>query len=147
MKKEYSINKTCLHFLIFFILIALNFPLFHEHIDNHHEIAKHADNIAHHSLNDYSVNSHKTFSMKEFLPIESHHTHYHSHFEKDFYRTPRIDTNNVKTIYVYTFNSFNNPPTHSLALKRHSYDSYKPESCINNTAKTSSGLSPPIHLS
>jgi len=146
MKKLYSFNKSCLHFIVFFIVIALHAPIYHQHVDNHqHEPLQHTDNIAPHHPNDYSVNSHRTGFSQDVLPEKSHHIHYHAHFEKDILRTNRIDTKKGKTISVYTFMTFNIVSTHSLDLKKHSYDYYKPNYYNNNSAKTFSGLSPPIH--
>jgi hypothetical protein len=144
MKQLNKLNKTYFNFIVFFIVIAIHFPIYHQHVDDHHpEPLKHTDNIEPHSPNDYSVNSHETILEPDVFTEESHDTHYHSHFEKDFYRTRRIDTNKFKTISVYTIDTFNNLPTHSLTLKKHSYDYYKPKYYSNNYAKTSSGLSPP----
>jgi hypothetical protein len=144
MKKLYSFKKTYLHFLIFFIVIALCFPIYHQHIDNYHpEPLTPADHVTPHPPNDYSVSSHETILERESLPEGSHHTHYHSHFEKDFYRTRRIDTDKVKTMSVYTFEAFNSLSINSLVLKKQSHDYYNPKYYCNNYAKTSSGLSPP----
>lgn len=147
MKKLYSFKKTCLHFLIFFIVIALHAPIYHQHVDDNHqrEPLKHSDYIAPHHPNDYSVNSHRTGFSQDVLPEESHHAHYHSHFDRDLLQTSLLDTKKVKAISVYTFMTFNNLSTHSLALKKHSYDYYKPKYYNNISAKTSSGLSPPIY--
>lgn len=146
MKKLYSFKKSCLHLIVFFIVIALHSPIYHQHADdNHqHESLKHTY-IAPHHPNDYSVTSHRTVFPQDGLPEKSQHTHYHSHFEKDLLRTGRIDTKTVKTISVYTFMTSNNVSTHSLALKKHSCDQYKLKYYSNNSAKTSSGLSPPIY--
>jgi len=148
MKKEYGFKRTSLNFIIFFIVIALHAPIYHQHIYNHHsESLKHTDNITPHSLNDYSINSHETIFETETFTEESHTTHYHLHFDQIVYRISRIDTNTVKTISDYTFDAFNNLPTHPFVLKKHSYAYYKTKHYSNNHAKTSSGLSPPIYSS
>ena len=144
MKQLMRINKICFNFFVFFIFIALHLPIYHQHTDNHPpESLKHNNAITSHSPNDYSVNSHETILESEVFTEASHDTHYHSHLEKDFYRTRRIDTNKAKTISVYTFDAFNNLPTHSLALIERSYNYYKTKHYSSSYAKTFSGLSPP----
>ncbi len=146
MKQLAGANKTYYTFVIFLIVIALHSPIYHKHIDenHHHEPIKQTDNIAHHHPNDYSVDSHGTEFSQEVLPAESHHTHYHSHFEKDLLQVTRINTIYSETIAGYTYIAFNNPSTHSLTKRRHSYKQYKSKYYTNTSAKTASGLSPPI---
>lgn len=147
MKQLTRLNKTLFNLVVFFIVIALNAPIYHQHVDDKHkhEPFEDTDNIALHHPNDYSANSHRTGFYEDVAPEESHHAHYHPHFEKDLLRTSRIDTKEVETISVYAFMTFNNLPTYSLALNKHSYDYYKPKYYSNNSAKTFSGLSPPIY--
>ena len=146
MKKLYSFQKTCLPFLIFAIVIVLNSPIYHQHVDdNHkHDSLIHADYVASHHPNDYSESIHRTDVFQDALPEKSHHTHNHAHYEKNLVRTIRTDSNRVETISVYTFDIFNNLPTCALALNKFSFNSYKPKHHSRNYAKTSSGLSPPL---
>ncbi len=143
--KMISLHKTCLHFLLFFIVITLQTPIYHQHVnDNHlHDPLKYTDYVAPHHPNDYSINSHRTVVSQNALPEKSHHTHNHAHYEKDLVRTLRIDLNKAKTIPDYTFDAFNNKSNNALALKKFSFDYYMPKYYGNNYAKTSSGLSPP----
>ncbi len=139
-------RKNYVFFLVFFIVILLHSPAYHQHFNNHYPGAlKHADHIAPHSPNDYSVNSHIREYHHEVLPIESHHTYYHLHLKEGFFRSARIDMNKIKTVSVYKLKDFNNLSTHSNTLKKYSYDYYKPRYYSNNYTYKSSGLSPPIY--
>ena len=139
-------RKSYVTCLILFIVVLLHSPVYHQHVDDHHlGPLEHTDHSSPHSPNDYSANLHITEFSHEVLPEESHHAHYHLHIKEDFYRSPRIDTNKVKTISVYVFEAFNNLSTNSPTLKKQSYNYYNPKTCSNNCDKTSSGLSPPIY--
>ena len=146
MKQLTRLNKTLFNLVVFFIVIALNAPIYHQHVDNHYpKPLKHIDNIASHVHNNDFVNSFETKLEPDFFTEEFHDTHYHLHFEEKIYTIGRIERNKTKTIVVYIFDAFNNLPTHSLALKKQLYDYYKPKYYSNNSAKTFSGLSPPIY--
>lgn len=146
MKKLYSFQKTCLYLFIFFIIIALQAPIYHQHVDdNHkHDPLIYADYVASHHPNDYSESIHRTDVFQDALPEKSHHTHNHAHYEKNLVRIIRIDLNRVEAISVYTSDVFNNLPTYALALNKFAFDAYKPKLYSRNYAKTSSGLSPPL---
>ena len=144
MKKVSSVKKTYTCVLIFFIVIVLHSPIYHQHVDDRHpESITHTDNIADHSPNDYSLKSHETSLETKVFTEDTHTTHYHLHFEQTIYYIGRVDTSKVKTISGYTFDAFNNLPMQPLAPKKYSYDYYKSIYYSKNYAKTFSGLSPP----
>ena len=140
------VRKSYVTVLIFFIVVVLHSPVYHQHIDDYHpETTKHNDNVAPHAPNDYSVNSHDSIIEPEYFTEKSHDTHYHLHFEKPFYRYSRIDKNKIKTISFQTLEAFNSLSPNTPALKKHLYAYYKPKHYSNHYAKTFSGLSPPIY--
>jgi hypothetical protein len=82
--------------------------------------------------------------IHEVLPDESHKTHYHAHFEKDFYRSNRIVSKIVETASDVKLVTYNNL---SIQLPVPSKYTYHPNTSISYSktfAKISSGLSPPV---
>jgi len=152
MKYHKSImNRNCLTksfvtFLIVFISIALNAPVYHQHGDDHHpDQSTHTHNIDSHHPNDYTLTSHKKELINEVLPDESHQTHYHAHFEKSLYGINRIVSKIVETVSdveLLPYNNFSNQPPVSIKLTYHPYRSIFYSKTF---AKTSSGLSPPVY--
>ncbi len=132
--------------LIFFIIVTLYSPIFHQHVEENHlqEPLGHTHNISLHSPKDYSANSHGSSSSKAVLSDNYNHTHYHSHFGKDLLRVRRIEDQQIQLSFLYALKTFNSLLTQSLALKKYSYNQYKSKNYSSNSAKTSSGLSPPI---
>ena len=62
------VKKIYVTFLIFFIVVVLHSPVYHQHIDDYHpETTKHNDNVAPHAPNDYSVNTHDSIIESEFI--------------------------------------------------------------------------------
>ncbi len=140
------IKNSFVNVLIFIIIVALYSPIFHQHAKENHpqEPLGHTHNISLHSSSDYSLNSHGSSSSKAVLSDSFSHTHYHSHFGNDLLRIRRIENQQIQSSFLYMLKTFNNLSTQSLALKKYSYNQYKSKYYSRNSAKTSSGLSPPI---
>ncbi len=133
--------------LIFFIIIALHSPIYHQHVERNHllEPLQHTHDISRHSPSDYSVILRGSSTSMAGLSVDFNHTYYYSHFGKNVLRIRRIENNQVQASVLYVINTFDNLSTQLLALKKHSYNQYKSKNYSNNSAKTSSGLSPPIY--
>ena len=142
-------KKFYVNLLILFIVIALQTPIYHQHVDdNHHsEPDSHTDHIALHHSNDYSIDSHGTDIFQDTLPEKTDHTHNHAHFEKNLFRNTRIEKAAVKTASVYNLVSFDVLSKHVLSFSKPSCNPYALISYSKTYAKTSSGLSPPVYYS
>lgn len=142
-------RRFYVNLLIGFIVISLLTPIYHQHVDNDHhsESTKHTDHIAPHHSNDYSVDLHGTDIFADSLPEKTDHSHNHAHFEKDLFRKTRIETITAKTTSVYDLVLFDISSKHLLPLSKFLNDPYTTIFYSQNSAKTSSGLSPPVYSS
>ena len=142
-------RKTYITFFVFFIIIALQTPIYHQHVaDTHHsEPVKHTDHIEPHHSNDYSLDVHGTDFFQDALPEETDHSHNHTHFEKELFRKTRIESITFNTASVYGLVAFDILLQLAPSLSK---SSYSPDARISYRkifAKTSSGLSPPVYSS
>ena len=142
-------RRTYVNLLILIIVIALQTPIYHQHVDDthHSEPVKHTEHIEPHHSNDYSIDVHGTDIFQDALPEETDHSHNHAHFEKDLFRKTRIESITVNTPSVYGIVSFDILSQHAPSLSEFSYISNTAISYSRIFAKTSSGLSPPLSLS
>ncbi len=144
-----GVKRLYVNLLILFIVVALQTPIYHQHVDDNHHIEpiSHTDHIAPHHSNDYAIDLHGTDIFQNTLPEKTDHTHNHAHFEKDLFRNNRIERAAVKTASVYNPVSFDVLSKHVLSFSKSSYNPYTLISCSKTYAKTSSGLSPPVYSS
>lgn len=146
--RTHWLRKYSVIFLIFFIAITLHAPVYHQHVEDHHpDQSAHTHSTDSHHPNDYILASHEKVLIHEVLSDKSHHTHYHAHFEKDLYRINRIATKKVKTVFDVTLLTYNNISIQSPISNNYTYYPYNPNFNRKASAKTSSGLSPPIYSS
>ncbi len=142
-------RKTYITFFVYFIIIALQTPIYHQHVADTHrsESVKHTDHIEPHHSNDYSVDVHGKDTFQEALPEDTDHSHNHAHFEKELFRKTRIENIAVNTAFVYGIVVFDNVSKHLLSFSKSSYNPNARISYRKIFAKTSSGLSPPVYSS
>ena len=143
------VRRTSVNLLILFIVISLQTPIYHQHVnDSHHsEPSKHTDHIEPHHSNDYSVGVHGKDTFQDALPEDTDHSHNHAHFEKDLFRKSRIENIAVNTAFVYGIVVFDNVSKHLLSFSKSSYNPNARISYRKIFTKTSSGLSPPVYSS
>jgi len=143
------VKRIYVDLLILFIAIALQSPIYHQHVDlgHHDNPVGHTGNIIPHHTNDSSIDLHGTDIFQDALPEKNDHSHNHAHFEKDLFRTTRTENITVDTASVYGFVSFDIVSKRLLSFGKFSYSPNTAISYGKIFARTSSGLSPPVHSS
>ena len=144
-----GVKRSFVNLLILFIVIAFQTPIYHQHVNDNHNIEpiSHTNHIAPHHSSDYSIDSHGTDIFQDTLPEKTDHTHNHAHFEKDLFRNNRIAKDVVITASVYNPVSLDVLSKHVFSFNQSSYNPYTLTSYSITYAKTSSGLSPPVYYS
>lgn len=143
------VKRIYVDLLILFIAIALQSPIYHQHVDlsHHDKPVSHTDNITPHHTNNYSIDLHGTDIFQDAPPEKNDHSHNHAHFEKDLFHNTRIENIIVDTASVYGFVSLDIVSKHLLSFGKLSYGPNTTISYGKIFTNTSSGLSPPVHSS